>query len=119
MSYVKPEECAICYEPFGRRDDGIFYFKSGKCFSEFAGECKHYICEDCETGLINGKCPCSDCRDTVKCPLCREDWTDYLVNKPEWLIEAEYEDGRLVCLKNTVWLWCDEQEEVRTTITNP
>jgi len=109
--YVKPEECAICYEPFGWRPDRIFYHKSGKCFSEYAEECKHYICEDCETGLIRGKCPCEDCWDEIKCPLCREDWSDYLMNKSEWLIDAEYEDGRLVCLKKSVW--SEEGEEER------
>jgi hypothetical protein len=109
--YVKPEECVICYEPFGwLRDSETFYYKSGKCFSKFAGECKHYICEDCETGLIRDKCPCEECEDPVTCPLCREDWSDYLMNEPEWLSEAEYdEDGTLVCLKKTVWEDCDDE----------
>jgi len=68
-------ECPICYEAYGEKPDGSFLPKDGKHNSDYQEACNHYTCIKCCVGLIKDKC--KSC-DTVKCPLCREDWTEWI-----------------------------------------
>ena len=65
-----PEECPICYKQYGEQEDGSFLTKDGKKNSCCAEECSHYICYECCWRLAK--------QDIVLCPLCREDWTDWI-----------------------------------------
>ena len=66
------DTCPICYNTYGFQEDGSFLCKDGIDNSGFADEtsCKHYICVQCCIQMCNG--------DKVRCPLCREDWTDWI-----------------------------------------
>jgi hypothetical protein len=64
------EECPICYEGYGEKPNGDFLCKDGKANSPYAEECKHYICVKCCEELSKA--------EHVKCPLCREDWTEWI-----------------------------------------
>jgi len=71
MALFKREECPICYRHYGEQDDGYtFLTKDGKDNSDYAEVCKHYVCHACCWELSKQK--------YVKCPLCREDWTDWI-----------------------------------------
>ena len=63
-------ECPICYTNYGEQDDGTFLTKDGKDNSDYADVCNHYICYKCCWELSK--------KEDVKCPLCREDWTDWI-----------------------------------------
>lgn len=64
------EECPICYEGYGEKPNGDFLCKDGKANSPYAEECKHYACVKCCIELSKA--------EHVKCPLCREDWTEWI-----------------------------------------
>ncbi len=64
------EACPICFTHYGEQEDGSFLTKDGKNNSDYAEVCKHYVCHQC--------CWKLSLQDHVKCPLCREDWTDWI-----------------------------------------
>jgi hypothetical protein len=64
------DECPICFTHYGEQADGSFLTKDGKDNSDYAEVCKHYICHRCCWELSK--------QEHVKCPLCREDWTDWI-----------------------------------------
>jgi len=79
------KECPICYEIYGEQEDGNFLCKDGKCNSGYETECKHYICVKCCKTLRNKFIEDEDEDEEeedeekkVRCPLCREDWTDWI-----------------------------------------
>lgn len=76
------EECPICYEKYGEQEDGNFLCKDGKCNSGCENECNHYICVKCCKTLrdkfIEDDEEEEDEEKKVRCPLCREDWTDWI-----------------------------------------
>lgn len=75
----KPDKnCPICYETYGEQSDGSFLCKDGIDNSNFETPCKHYICVKCCLGLIKDK---NEDDDEVKCPMCREDWTEWVFNR--------------------------------------
>jgi hypothetical protein len=81
------KECCICYTTFGQQEDGSFICKDGKDNSSFAETCKHYICVPCCQTLYNNikqKVENENEDANCACPLCREDWT-------EWIL-AHYQD---------------------------
>ena len=61
-------ECPICYCEL--------LIKDGKCNSDYEENCKHYICVDCCYELAD----LLNTQMEVGCPLCREDWTDWLID---------------------------------------
>jgi len=63
-------ECPICYKYYGEQEDGSFLTKDGKNNSDYAEVCKHYVCYQCCWKLSK--------EEHVKCPLCREDWTEWI-----------------------------------------
>ena len=70
LLFKKKEECPICYKSYGNQEDGSFLAKDGKDNSDYAEVCKHYVCYQCCWKLSK--------QDIVLCPLCREDWTDWI-----------------------------------------
>lgn len=64
------EDCPICYKYYGNQEDGSFLTKDGKDNSGYAEVCKHYVCHECCWKLSK--------QDNIACPLCREDWTDWI-----------------------------------------
>ena len=64
------EPCPICLTHYGEQDDGSFLTKDGKDNSDYAEVCDHYVCHKCCWRLSK--------QEHVKCPLCREDWTDWI-----------------------------------------
>ena len=82
-------ECPICYEAYGEKPDGSYLCKDGKDNSGYKEECKHYVCVECCKKLVKDVCRCCD---TVKCPLCREDWTDWIFSHYGEESEAEVSD---------------------------
>lgn len=76
-------ECPICYRTHGEQDDGYFLVFNGKDnYNDFREICKHYICTECCAILAQ--------QETVSCPLCREDWTDWI--HACYLTDSEEED---------------------------
>ena len=76
-------ECPICFEK-----DPII---DGKCNTESKTKCTHYICVECCETL------CKNMVDTknfnCRCPLCREDWSAWLLIRYYKIEEKEgYED---------------------------
>ena len=67
---MNQDECPICYKTYGIQHDGSFLCKDGKHNSDYAESCKHYICTECCYQLSKQK--------NVKCPMCREDWDEWL-----------------------------------------
>ena len=65
--------CPICYNQYGNQPDGKFICKDGIKNSDFSENCNccHYICVDCCETL-------SHINTVILCPLCREDWTDWI-----------------------------------------
>jgi len=64
-------ECPICYNTYGYQPDGwSFLTKDGKNNSDMADVCKHYVCVICCYQLSK--------QEIVLCPLCREDWTEWI-----------------------------------------
>jgi hypothetical protein len=64
------DECPICYRTYGEQHDGSFLCKDGKDNSDYSDVCQHYICVECCTVLAE--------QETVSCPLCREDWANWI-----------------------------------------
>jgi hypothetical protein len=66
-------ECPICYET-----ETVF---DGKCNSDEEDKCKHYICVDCCQQIYNKlrKQFNTDKNVEACCPLCRENWTLWLL----------------------------------------
>ena len=76
------QECPVCYTEFSQT------VIDGKDNSDSAEVCKHYLCVPCCQTLYNnlrkefkkggwgkkGKTP------DVKCPICREDWTEWILS---------------------------------------
>jgi hypothetical protein len=77
-------DCPICYTTYGDQPDGSFLTKDGKNNSEMADECKHYVCYRCCYQLSKQK--------IVSCPLCREDWTEWIHTHYEEDEEEEEEE---------------------------
>lgn len=64
-------ECPICYDPF------VYYpvdwsnnFDGKDRRSAYTNKCKHCICKGCCRELSKQR--------SVACPLCREDWTEFI-----------------------------------------
>jgi len=74
------EYCPICFDEYGCQKDGTFLCKDGKVNSFYADKCNHYFCFKCINKF--GKCECG-CIKKTTCPLCREDWTEYLISRNE------------------------------------
>ena len=72
------EECPICYNKYGEQSDGEFLCKDGKCNSDMSDLCTHYICVKCCKILRNNFIEDEDEDNEVNCPLCREDWTEWI-----------------------------------------
>jgi hypothetical protein len=69
------KECPICYVKYGEQEDGKFICSDGKWNSDMSGLCKHSICVKCYNILRN---KFIEDEEEVKCPLCRENWTDWI-----------------------------------------
>nr|WPF46791.1 MAG: hypothetical protein [Lake Baikal virophage 12] len=67
---MSDDECPICYKKYGEQEEGYFLCRDGKENSYYADACKHYICVECCHKLIG--------QETVLCPICREDWTQWI-----------------------------------------
>ena len=63
-------ECPLCYAAYGRQEDDTFLCRDGIDNSDFETDCTHYICTQCAQELAK--------REEIRCPLCREDWTDWI-----------------------------------------
>lgn len=79
------DTCCICYYNYGLQEDGSFLCKDGICNSEMYKHnpslCTHYVCERCCLILIQNT--------IVKCPLCREDWTEWIHS--HYYTDSDYE----------------------------
>jgi hypothetical protein len=66
------EECPICYTKYGRQEDGSFLCMDSINNSALASTstCTHYICAHCCWELSR--------MEQVRCPLCREDWSEWV-----------------------------------------
>ena len=96
-SFIKEKHiklCPICYEEIGKQmSEGNYYTRcqDGKYNSDMAEECKHYVCVPCAQTLYNNLRE-EGCGGEVKCPLCRENWTLWLLTHYEDESESESED---------------------------
>ena len=64
------KECPICLCTYA---EGGSPFDS-PCETNIQSKCKHYLCMECWKEIYNRACQCC----IVKCPLCREDITEWL-----------------------------------------
>lgn len=96
------DECPICFEKYGEKLDGSFLCRDGKINSDEAENCKHYLCKNCcfqlyknlrkdfkkgirnKTGIINVN---------AYCPLCRENWTLWLLRHYDSDSESESDES--------------------------
>lgn len=90
------DECPICFHSYGTQPDESFLCRDGIDNSNFESACKHYICVTCVYELSK--------QDEVRCPMCREDWTDW-VNSHYCNSTTEDED--------------EESDDEETTMTEP
>ncbi len=60
------DECPVCYKTYGEQPGGWTLLKDGPQ----SAQCKHSLCVDC--------CIQLSLQPTASCPMCREDWTEYL-----------------------------------------
>ena len=79
--------CPVCFEAYERGERP----KHGKCNTDFAVQdgCKHYVCYECCLTLAR---KIRDDDESVGCPMCREDWTEFLWNVLDYYEEEEEED---------------------------
>jgi len=84
------KNCPICFEEYGEREDGTFLYQEGKDNSTFADKCKHYFCDKCIKKFSKCDCGCGKIKKTG-CPLCREDWTEYIYYLRYFEMEEEEE----------------------------
>ena len=65
------EACPICFVNYGQQDDEdeTFICKDGKNNSFFVTSCKHFCCVICIRKMSE--------QEEVRCPICREDWTEW------------------------------------------
>ncbi len=79
-------ECPVCYNNIGKQEDGLFICEDGKGNSDMAEKCNHRICSRCcQTIYNNLRQAWKDRHITgiypeATCPLCRENWTMWLLN---------------------------------------
>lgn len=74
-------ECPVCKENY--EDNGLSMH--GKCNTSLKTDCKHYICSNCCLQLYRT-------RNTL-CPICRDDWREFLSNNYEnHLIDTYFDD---------------------------
>ena len=64
------KECPICFTRYGKQPDDTFLCRDGIDNSDFKTDCTHYICVICAREMSR--------QEEIKCPLCREDWTDWM-----------------------------------------
>lgn len=93
----KCPECPICYTPYGEQEDGSILPKDGKNNSDKAADCKHYFCVKCIIALLKTNIETWGDRGwqdaNIKCPLCREDWTMFILDRYEdEITESDLED---------------------------
>ena len=79
---TEDNECPICFEKYGEQIDGSFLCRDGKDNSDYAENCIHYICVKCCMKMVE------NCNN--KCPICREDWSEFLYERYE---DYEEEEG--------------------------
>lgn len=72
------ELCPICYESFLKIE------MVGKCTTDLEEDCQHMVCLDCLYDMA-AYLP----ENEHRCPLCREDWEEYIY---EFLLEDEYDE---------------------------
>lgn len=110
-------ECPICYVKYGEQEDGNFICKDGKCNSLFSTECTHYICVPCARTLYNNlritmkgieEDEDEENEAVVRCPLCRENWTEWLLNSTEYaeggIFEEEDELDYVTLIENSIYI---------------
>ena len=88
-------ECCICYTTYGQQEDGSFICKDGKANSEFAETCNHYICVPCCQTLYNkvrADSKGGDWNAKCACPMCREDWTEWILRTYDDETDDETDD---------------------------
>jgi len=83
---AQDEECPICYESYACNG------KDGKFNSDMAEICNHAICGQCCKQLYSNAIRTAN--PNIKCPLCREDWTDWILSHyDEYDTEEEEEEN--------------------------
>jgi hypothetical protein len=70
MSSSDKDECPICLQTFEETRTSF----DGPCNSDIPTNCTHYLCICCWEEIFERSCNCCG----VKCPLCREDITEWL-----------------------------------------
>ena len=88
--------CPICYLNYGEQEDGSFLCKDGIDNSDYESPCKHYICVTCCRKMCK---VASEAKDEVRCPLCREDWTQWIFNNRDY-DEDEEESWCIVTIRH-------------------
>ena len=73
---VLDDSCPICYSEYGPQEDGTFLCKDGINNSDYESTCKHYICVECCDKMCR---KAVYDRDEVQCPICRYDWTQWII----------------------------------------
>jgi hypothetical protein len=94
--------CPICYDNYGIQEDGTVLGYHGKFNSGggYGEKCEHFVCCNCfdKLRVLN----LNDNNDGVCCPICREDWSDYL---------SMLEIGDVICPICEDWRIGLEEEE--------
>ena len=74
-------ECPICFVKYGEQEDGSFRCKDSIHNSDIPSDCKHYICSCCAATMYEHLEAqfTFETDGEAKCPLCRADWTDWLM----------------------------------------
>jgi hypothetical protein len=73
------DECPICYIKYGEQEDGSFICQDGAINSGEEGYCDHWVCTRCAQTMHNNLRKKDDEDASECCPICRCDWTLWLL----------------------------------------
>jgi len=75
------DECPICYTKYGKQEDGSFLCRDSIENSDIPSDCTHYVCCSCAQTMYEHleEQYTLEVDGEAKCPLCRADWTHWLM----------------------------------------
>jgi len=96
------DECPICYIKYGRQEDGSFICQDGAINSGEEGYCDHWVCTRCAQTMHNNLRKKDDEDASECCPICRCDWTLWLLTHYDDEEEEEEEEEEQEITPDTI-----------------